>query len=698
MKRSVKYAILVPILIALLASITIQTILLTTQSASTTNSLSSSLIDETVASYANHFASISKTSYGTLSALQSFVKDYAGKKGQRESLISVLKDIVATNEDLFSVWTCWEPNAFDGDDENYVNAPMHDETGRFVPSVFRHSTETLRDYTDPVAGNYYFGALQSGKIHITAPYYYEIGGVSTFLYSIALPVEIDGKTVGVVGVDVDLSMANAEMNKATIIEEGYITVISPDGSFATHPNSDLIMTNYRESWLKEAAQGLDNIINNGGGYRNSIQSTETQGAMLVDAEGIKLGSYEKNWIVCGIVPNELVEEPTKRLVTIVVVMSLVLIAAISTVLIIMLRRKLKPLQELRSALDSIAEGKLGVNITHKSQDEFGSLADSMRRSALTLQSYIADIDREMEEMVDGNFDLKATQTFIGDFKGIQDSIYKMTDQMCVTLTQINTVADQVSVGSHQVSSGAQALAQGATEQASSVEELSASVSEISNQVNQTATNSNRAAEMSNNTTTAITESDEKMHRLMESMNDIDAKSKEIGKIIKTIEDIAFQTNILALNASVEAARAGTAGKGFAVVAGEVRNLSAKTSEAAKNITALIADSLHAINEGVHLAQITANDLTGVVDGAVETTKIVSEISKATSEQVQAISQVLIGLDQISAVVQMNSATGEESAASSQELSSQASLLKELIGKFKLKKMNDTIVMRDTNIY
>ncbi len=272
---------------------------------------------------------------------------------------------------------------------------------------------------------------------------------------------------------------------------------------------------------------------------------------------------------------------------------------------------------------------------------------------------------------------------IGHIEVVQD-ITKLNTmrKLEILLGEINRASDALSTGANQVAGGAQSLAQGATQQASSVQELSASVADISSQVKQNAASSDKASKMSNVASQAIDSSNQQMQQLLHSMGDIDAKSKEISKIIKTIEDIAFQTNILALNAAVEAARAGAAGKGFAVVADEVRSLAGKSADAAKSTTALIEASIAAINEGVRLAQLTAEDLMGAVESANETTKVLGEISAATNEQAQSIAQVTVGLDQISSVVQLNSATSEQSAAASQELSGQAMALKQLIMKFK----------------
>lgn len=342
-------------------------------------------------------------------------------------------------------------------------------------------------------------------------------------------------------------------------------------------------------------------------------------------------------------------------------------------------------------LERLANGELNCDMEVNEADEdtqeifelFSNISDNLHNSINTIKGYINEIDDTLTELSRANFVIRIETDYKGDFVTLKKSINSIIESLDRTMTTIDVAAEQVSSGSAQVSDGSQEISQGATEQASSIEELSASITEVAAQIKQNAVNASVSTELAAKSIDAANDGNGKMKRMLESMDEINEASSSISKIIKVIDDIAFQTNILALNAAVEAARAGTHGKGFAVVAEEVRNLAARSANAASETTTMIEGSIKKVEAGTSIANETADALSTIVKGTEESADLLNQIAVASNEQATGIAQINKGIEQLSQVVQTNSATAEEAAAASEELSSQAEILKTMISKFKL---------------
>ena len=373
-------------------------------------------------------------------------------------------------------------------------------------------------------------------------------------------------------------------------------------------------------------------------------------------------------------------------VTVVLIITAVS-AAIAVILGLYISNSIvKPVNEIKTAAQKISNGNLNVSIAYQAGDELGSLAKSMRTTVGRLTLMIKDLQFLLGEMSTGNFNIVTSleEGYVGDFMPLLLAIRKLNMDMNFTLHQINQSADQVACGSDQVSSGSQTLAKGATEQASSVEEVAVTTKDISNKLSHTAEDAVNASAEAGKIGAEAVQSNQRMQDMLNAMKDISTTSGQIERIIKTIEDIAYQTNILALNASIEAARAGAAGKGFSVVANEVRTLAMKSTKASKDTSVLIKNALEAVKNGTQIAAETAESMQDAVNGIKGIVETINNISEVTNEQAQSLIQITAVMEQISNVVQSNSATSEESAAASEELAAQAQFLKQLVTKFQLK--------------
>ena len=375
-----------------------------------------------------------------------------------------------------------------------------------------------------------------------------------------------------------------------------------------------------------------------------------------------------------------------NVIRVVMVLALVVVGVLQAFSMRVIRKRiLHPVIAVRDQMGEISQGNLSAQFQWEpDSSEIGMLVASIHETKQELKKYINEIDSTLAQMARGNMDLRISTDFRGEFLPIQSALRQILDSLNEALFHIHQTAQEVSDESQRVAAGSQTLSDGAVQQASTVEELFAGIQDISGQVERTSGDADQARKFSVEAGEQLRLCSQKMGTLTSAIADISESSQKISGITKAIEDIAFQTNILALNASVEAARAGAAGKGFAVVADEVQRLASKSAESAKDITNLIAASVQLVQYGTSLSEETTQALSEVVASAQQSADLVGQIAESAQTQSQSLHQLTEGMERISGVVQTNAATAEESASSAEELRRQAEKLKLSVQRFRLR--------------
>ncbi len=504
---------------------------------------------------------------------------------------------------------------------------------------------------------------------------------------IAQPIHHKGKLELVVALQMPLDRMNSIMQERTGMgETGESYLVGPEKLMRSDSYLDPQNHSVEASFARPATGRVDTEAT-----RKAL--TGTSGAqIIIDYNGNPVLSafapvqvYDTQWALMSEIDEAEVRAPINVLTVFILISALIMIL-ISVILAVLFSKTIsKPILLLVSGAQNLAIGDIDLSDVNQDafekinrrQDELGVIGASFSN----LIEYQREKVNLAQEIAGKNLQVEASVSSEKDTLG--KSFQEMVNALNELLSQVNNAVEQVNSGADQVSQASQNLSQGATEQASSLEEITSSTNEINSQSKQNAENATEAHSIAKQATQDAESGNHQMKQMAEIMERINASSDEINKVVRVIDDIAFQINLLALNANVEAARAGKYGKGFAVVADEVRNLAVKSADSVKETTQMVDDTVTNIKKGTEAADATARQLESIVEGSGKVADFLEEIAQSSREQAQAIEQITDGLDQIDEATQSSTASAEESASASEELAGQAQQLRSMVAQFKL---------------
>jgi methyl-accepting chemotaxis protein len=570
----------------------------------------------------------------------------------------LLKQLAETNPEIVAAWTCWEPDALDGEDSHYANTPGTDKTGRFISYWARSKTgvelSPLVDYEVSGAGDYYLIPRQTGNETIVEPYFYNINGTDTLIASLAVPVKKNGRIIAVAGVDIDLSR----------IQSGMADIRPYEGSSAAvFSNGGLVVGHFDSSHL-----GKSMTLTEGGTvgpYLNAFVEAVKGGVLFsflteINDNGIKsrfkiisipfsIGKTTTPWALAIGIPQDVVNEPVYFMLRISVIISVIMLLAIAAAAFLIARSISLPLKNMTEVFSGIGEGDLTRRLDIKRKDEIGAMAKALNGTLEKITGLIFTIKDRSAVLFDIGSELAGNMTetaaAINEITANIRSIEGQVITQSASVAETNTVMEQITVNIEKLNNHVDQQGESVARSSSGIEEMLANIQSVSQTLIRNAANVKgliEAAEIGRGG----------LNEVAADIQEIARESEGLLEINAVMQNIASQTNLLSMNAAIEAAHAGEAGKGFAVVADEIRKLAESSGEQSKTISAVLKKIKDSIDKIISSNDSVLNKFSAIDDGVRTVSDQEENIRNAMEEQSAGSRQILEAVSRLNEITRV----------------------------------------------
>jgi methyl-accepting chemotaxis protein len=566
----------------------------------------------------------------------------------------LLQKTISTNPEIAAAWTCWEPDALDGMDAQYANTEGTDSTGRFIPYwTMTGTTVKMEKIVGYTTSEFYLLPLKSGRETIVEPYFYHINGANTLITSLCVPVKENGKTIAVTGIDIALSRIQSGTMTIHPYEGSIAMVFSNKGRVAGHFDPSRLGKSMAESEQDLAGPNLGKFIEavESGtqfGFSNTINVGGKKNLYVIVTAPFPIGETGTPWNLGIGVPQHIISAPIVKMLTLSVIISVVMLLAIFGAAFLIARSISNPLKYMMKTFTSIGEGDLTQQLALHRKDEIGDMAGAFDGTLLKIRELMVTIKNQSVALFDiGNElsnNMNQTASAVNEITSNIHSIKGRVLNQSASVTETNATMEQITLNIDKLNSQVDHQSSSVSQSSAAVEEMLANIQSVSQTL---ANNAGNVRELM--AASEIGRSG--LHGVAEDIQEIARESEGLLEINAVMQNIASQTNLLSMNAAIEAAHAGEAGKGFAVVADEIRKLAENSGEQSKTISGVLKKIKDSIDKITKSTESVLNKFEAIDLGVKTVSDQEEHIRNAMEEQNEGSKQILEAISQLNETTQ-----------------------------------------------